>query len=186
MKHIVILLFSILTVSAYGQDKYNYLFSGRLMEIKGTEYVVSKVENSGKMLAVRSQYLLFVNSENGRMKRVDFPKDASIYNIEQIKIDSLQINKVLVTAKTVNLDNSKHIDWNDPTQLIVISPDGVDVMQLTDNNFFASTWVINNKTGNIVVTGHFDSNGNGKHDKDDVYKILLYNLKTLKLVAEMQ
>ncbi|UPK67633.1 hypothetical protein [Chitinophaga filiformis] len=186
MKHIVILFLSILTVSAYGQDKYNYLYSGRLMELKGTEYVVSKVENWGKMLAVKSQYLLFVNTENGQMKRVDFPKDASLHHVEQIKIDSLQINKVLVTAKTVNLDNNKHIDWDDPTQILVVSPDGKDVVQLTDDNFFARDWVINNKTGNILITGHFDSNNNGKYDKADVYKILLYSLRNLKLVAEVQ
>jgi hypothetical protein len=171
-------------MSAYGQDKYNFLYADRLIELKGTDYVLSKVENWGKI--VKSQYLLFINTRNGQSKRIDFAKDASVHLAEQIKIDSLQINKVLVVARTVNLDNSKRIDWGDPTQIILLSTDGQEKVQLTDDKFFVRDWVINCQTGNIVVRGHYDTNNNGKYDKADDYQILLYDLKTLKLASKVQ
>lgn len=185
-KPIFVLLFSILAISAYGQDKYNYLYANRPMELAGTEYVLSKVENWGKMAAVRSQYFLFINTRTGHSTKVDFPRDGSIQWVEQIKIDSLQINRILVIANTVNLDNSKRIDWSDPAQLIVLSVDGQEKVQLTDDNFFVRSWVVNSKTGNIVVTGHSDANGNGKYDKTDEYEILLYDLKTSKLISKVR
>jgi hypothetical protein len=30
----------------------------------------------------------------------------------------------LISAHTVNLDNSKTIDWSDPTQIFILSTDG--------------------------------------------------------------
>jgi hypothetical protein len=185
VKHIFVLLLSMLAISAYGQDKYNYFYGNSLMELKGTEYVLLKVGTWSKMSTVQSQYLLFINTENGQSKRIDFPKGSKIEYEEQVKIDSLKINKVMVVASTVNLDNSKRIDWSDPTQIILFSADGQEIMQLTDDNFFLRTWRINNTTGKIVVTGHYDTNDNGKYDKTDEYEILLYDLKTAKLVARV-
>ncbi|SIN76718.1 hypothetical protein [Chitinophaga niabensis] len=186
MKTILILLFlSVFTISAYGQDKNNYVYFNKLIELGGSDYVIATIENVGKMFSVKSKYLLFINTRNGQSKQVDFTKDASIEKIEQIRIDSLQINKVLVAARTVNLDENKHIDWNDPVQVIIISADGQEKVQLTEDKFFVSTWIINNHTGNMVVTGHYDSNNNGKYDKTDKSEILLYDLKTLKLISKI-
>jgi hypothetical protein len=109
MKKIFILLFTALTVSVYGQDKYNYVHYDKLIELKGTDYVVATIENMGKMYTTNNVYLLFINTRNGQTKQIDFPKDANIRKVEQIKIDSLGINKVIVSANTVNLDNSKSI-----------------------------------------------------------------------------
>lgn len=185
IKHsVILLLFSILTISAFGQQQYNY-FSNSLMELKGTEYILLKEGNWGKMFTVHGHYLLFINTQNGQSKKVDFPKGSIIQYEDQVKIDSLQINKVMVVASTVNLDNSKRIDWGAPTQIILLSTDGQEKVQLTDDKFFIQTWRINNKTGNILVTGHYDTNGNGKYDKADEYQILLYDLKTAKLVSKV-
>ena len=104
-----------------------------------------------------------------------------IKNMIQIKIDSLGINKIIIEANTVNLDNSKTIDWSDPTQLIILSPDGQEKIQLTEDKFFVRTWTVNFKTGTIVVNGNYDSNNNGKYDKTDRNEILIYNLQTLQL-----
>lgn len=187
MKHIVILFFSILTISAYGQDNtYYYIHPDRLVELKGTDYVLSKVETWAKMITVKSQYLLFINTRNGQSKRIDFPRDASVQMTEQIKIDSLQINKVLVVAKMVNLDNGKRIDAGDPTQIILFSTDGREKVQLTEDKFFVRDWVIHSKTGNMVVRGYYDTNNSGKFDKEDDYQILLYDLKTAKLISTVQ
>jgi hypothetical protein len=185
MKHAIILLLSILTISAYGQDKYNYVQFNKLTELKGTDYVIATIENVGKMFSTNGKYLLFINTKNGQSRQVDFPKDAYLQKIEQIKIDSLQINKVIVAANTVNLDNNKHIDWSDPTQIIILSTDGQEKMQLTDDKFFVRVWETNSQAGTIVITGHYDTNNNGKYDKTDKNEILIYDLKTLKLISKI-
>jgi hypothetical protein len=185
MKHLITLFFSLLTIAVYGQDKYNYVHYNKLTELNGTTYVIATIENMGKMFSTNSKHLLFINTQNGQSKQVDFPKDAYIQTIQQVKIDSLQINKVIVTAKTINLDNSKSIDWADPTQIIILSTNGQEKTQLTEDKFFVSTWVINQLTGAMVVTGYYDTNNNGKYDKTDKNEILLYDLKTLKLHSKI-
>lgn len=103
------------------------------------------------------------------------------FDYKKIKNDNLKINNVLVVAKTVNLNGNKSIDWNDPSQIIIFSTDGKEKTQLTEDKYFVRTWVINNQSGTLVVTGHYDTNNNGKYDKEDKNKILIYDLKTLKL-----
>jgi len=186
MKPIIIsLFFSLFAISTYGQDKSNYVYFNKLIELDGSDYVIATIENVGKMFSVKGKYLLFINTRTGQSKQVDFPSDASIGRVEQVRIDSLQINKVLVAGQTVNLDENKQIDWNDPVQIIVISVDGQEKVQLTEDKFFVSTWIVNRQTGTIVITGHYDSNNNGKYDKTDKNQILLYSLKTLKLISKI-
>lgn len=184
MKRLLATILTLLTCIAYGQDKYNYVNFNKLTEIKGTEYVIATIENRGK-IETNSKYLLFINTLNGKTKQIDFPKDAYIGKIEQIKIDSLGINQIFIAAKTVNLDNKKGIDWNDPEQIIILSTDGQEKTQLTEDNFFVRTWLINRHTGAIVITGYYDSNNNGKYDKADKNEILIYDLKTLKLISKI-
>jgi hypothetical protein len=133
----------------------------------------------------KNSYLLFINTLNGETKQIDFPKDAVINSIEQVKIDSLGINEILVVAKTVNLDNDKKIDWSDPKQIFIISTDGQQKTQLTDDNYFMRSFIINKQSGAIVVTGHYDTNPNGKYDKKDKNGIMVFDLKTLKLIRKI-
>lgn len=184
MKQLLIAILTLLTCYTYGQDKYDYINFNKLTEIKGTEYVIATIENFGK-IGIKSKYLLFINTLNGKTKQIDFPKDASIEKIEQIKIDSLGINLIFVAARTVDLDNNKGIDWNDPKQIIILSTDGQEKMQLTEDKFFVRTWLINRFSGGIVITGYYDTNNNGKYDKTDKNEILLYDLKTLKLISKI-
>ncbi|HZL11845.1 MAG TPA: hypothetical protein VFC65_17825 [Prolixibacteraceae bacterium] len=184
MKRLLVIVLTSLTCFAHGQDKYNYVHFNKLTEITGTEYVIATIENRGK-IETNSQYLLFINTQNGKTKQIDFPKDAYIEKIEQIKIDSLGINKIFIAAKTVNLDNNKGIDWNDPKQIIILSTDGQERTQITDDKFFVQTWIINKHTGAIVITGYYDTNNNGKYDKTDKNEILIYDLKTLKMVNKI-
>jgi len=184
MKQLFPIFLTLLTCYTYGQDKYNYVNFNRLTEIQGTEYVIATIENRGK-LEINNQYLLFINTLNGTTKQIDFPKDAYIEKIEQIKIDSLGINLILVAAKTVNLDNNKGIDWNDPEQIIILSTDGQVKTQLTEDKFFVRTRIINKLTGAIVITGYYDTNSNGKYDRKDKNEILIYDLKTLKLISRI-
>lgn len=185
MKKILIITLTFYTLTVYGQDKYNYVHFNKLTEVVGTEYVIASIENWGKMLETKSRYLLFINSKTGETKQVDFPNDSWTEKPEQIKIDSMGINLILVSARTVDLDGKSGIGWNDPTQIIVLSPDGKEKVQLTDDKFFVRTWTINMLTGTIVITGHYDTNNNNKYDKTDKNEIHIYDLKTLKLKSKI-
>lgn len=185
MKHLLTAAFAFLAAAIYAQDKNNYVHYNKLTEVKGTDYIIASVENWGKMMGTNSKYLLFVNTRTGQAKQIDFPKDAFIGKVEQVKLDTLGINKVIVTANTVNLDGNKSIDWNDPTQVIVFSPDGQERTQLTEDHFFVRTWVVNSQTGNMVIAGHYDTNNNGKYDKTDKEGVVIYDLKAMKVVTKL-
>ncbi len=182
MKNILLNILVVLNLTVYAQDKYNYVHFNKLTEITGTEYVVASIEDRGKMFNVKSKYLLFLNTRTGETNQVDFPHDAWIGELKQIKIDSLGIDLIVVEARTIDLDRRKGIDWNDPKQILILSLDGKDKTQLTDDKFFVRTWTVNKLTGTLVVTGHYDTNNNNKYDKADKNEIHFYDLKTLKLI----
>ena len=185
MKQILIATLSLLTLITYSQSKHNYVHFDKLTEVAGTEYVIAYVENFGKINKPKGKYFLFINTKTGEANQVDFPSDANIGNPEQIKIDSLGINLIVVAARAIDLNRKIGIDWNDPTQIIVLSTDGKQKEQLTDNKFFTKAWVVNRQTGTIVITGHYDTNNNNKYDKTDNYEIHIYDLKTLKLINKI-
>jgi hypothetical protein len=83
------------------------------------------------------------------------------------------------------LNGKNGIDWDDPTQIIVLSPDGKEKNQLTESKFFVRAWSVNKLTGTLVVTGHYDTNNNNKYDKTDNNEIHIYDLKTLKLISKI-
>lgn len=185
MKNLLVIALVFLTWTANGQDKYNYVHFNKLTEVVGTAFVIASIENYGKMFESKSKYLLFINTKTGETNQVDFPNDAGIRALEQIKLDSLGINVIVVSAKTVDLDGKNGIDWNDPTQIVILSPDGKTKTQLTENKFFTRTWTVNKLTGTLVVTGHYDTNNNNKFDKSDKSEIHVYDLKTLTLLSKI-
>jgi len=185
MKNVFLIILTILGITAYGQDKYNYVSFNKLKEVEGTAFVIATIENWGKSDGLKNRYLLFIDTKTGHTNQIDFPNEGYFENIEQVKIDDLGINKIIVSAQTVDLDGKKGIDWNDPKQIIVLSTDGKEKNQLTDSKLFVRTWVVNKKTGTIVITGHYDTNNNGKYDKTDKNEIGIYDLKTLKLINKI-
>ena len=184
MKTYLFVLLTIFSATAFAQDKSNYVSFNKLSDLDGTDYVIATLENRNKISAENSS-LLFINTKTGESKQIDFPKDGYIDKIEQIKVDKLNLNKVIVSAKTVNLDGSKSIDWNDPRQIIVLSTDGKEKVQITEDKFFVSTWTVNKQTGIIVITGHYDTNNNGKYDKTDKSEIILYDLNVMKTIKRI-
>lgn len=185
MKQLILFLLILLSLNIYAQDKYNYTHFNKLTEVEGTDYVFATIENMGKIEGVKNRYLLFINTKTGETNQADFPNGSNLEKIEQVKIDDLNINKIIVSAQTIDLDGKKGIDWNDPKQIIVLSTDGKEKVQLTDSKLFVRTWVVNKKAGTIVVTGHYDTNNNGKYDKTDKNEISIYDLQTLKLISKI-
>lgn len=185
MKKILLIILTAISLTTYGQDKYNFVHFNKLTEVDGTKYVIASIENRDKMFETKSKYLLFIDTRTGETNQVDFPSDAGIEKVEQVKIDSLDLNVIVVVARTVDLDGKKGIDWNDPTQIIILSSDGKTKTQLTDDKFFVRTWTVNKLTGTIVATGHYDTNNNNKYDKTDKNEIHIYDLKTLNLICKI-
>ena len=185
MKKLLILALTLLPLASFGQDKYNYTHFNKLTGILGTDYVIATIENWGKMDGLKNRYLLFIDTKTGQTNKVDFPIEGYFEKIEQIKIDELGINKIIMSAQTVDLDGKKGINWNDPKQIIILSTDGKERTQLTDSKLYVRIWAVNKKTGTIVITGNYDTNNNGKYDKTDKNKIGIYDLKTLKLIIKI-
>lgn len=185
MKQFIILTLAFITFTTYSQDKNNYIRFNNLTEVVGTEYVIAFVQNRGKGISAISEHLLFINTNTGDTNRINFSEGANIGKPEQVKIDNLGINLIIISGRTIDLDEKSGITWNDPKQIIVISPDGKEKTQLTDDKFFVSTYTVNKKTGTIVISGHNDTNGNNKYDKTDKSEIYIYDLKTLKLKSKI-
>ena len=61
MKGLFFLALTICAFTSYGQDKYNYASFNKLTEVKGTEFVIARIENWGKMEGIKNRYLLFIN-----------------------------------------------------------------------------------------------------------------------------
>ena len=165
------------------QDKTDYVHYNKLIDIKGTAYVIATVSNYGKAFSNNGKHLLFINTKTGERQRVDFPKESYTDQIEQVKIDKLNINVVIVSANMVDLDGKHGVDWNDPRQLMVFSPDGKQRIQVTEDKFFVQSWTVNSETGNVVIAGHYDTNGNGKFDKTDKNEMVIYDLTAMKVIS---
>lgn len=184
MKYQIAILLSLFAVSSFAQDKV-WVSYNKLTELKGTNYVIAREDRDSKM-SVRSRNLLFINTANGEVHKVELPPKAYITEITQVKNDTVGVNKVVVIAKTVNLDgNRRGIDWNDPEQVLIFSPDGKQQEQITDDRFFVGDWLFNNKTGAITIIGHYDTNENGKQDRYDKHEVIVYDLVRMKLLSRI-
>jgi hypothetical protein len=177
---IFILIINISLYSANAQKISNTY--NKFTNLEGTEFCVASVETwDSKLFGDAHRSLLFINTLTGDKKEINFPQDAKIKEIKQIKIDSLRINQLLVVAGTLDGDGKKGIDWNDPKQVIIFSPSGNEKYQLTEDNFFTGSYGINELTGTLIVSGFFDTNKNNKQDTNENSEILLYDLQTFKL-----
>lgn len=183
MKFISFLLATIVCHNSNAQDKSITIYN-KVTELQGSSYVIASVEDQQKM-AVENKYLLFINTVTGESRQLDVPATSYLERFEQVKIDSHKINKVIVVARTVNLNGNKAIDYYDPRQVIICSTDGIEKVQITEDSFYVSSFTIHRQTGNLVITGHYDTNKNGKIDKGDKSEILLYDLKKMEVIKRI-
>jgi len=175
MKKLLLLVLISLCVSVHGQEKKVQSQFNRLQTIKDSEFVIASMVNYGKLLKTNDS-LMIINSKTGQTTPVLFPQRISVSKIKQVRIKSMGINYLMVTAQTMEKDKSI---FNYQAKLFLISIDGQTVRQITDDNFFTSDWVVNKQVGSIVITGQVDVNNNGKLDSSDKNKILIFDLKTL-------
>lgn len=181
MKYAFLLSLSLLAAAVYGQKKDSDYYN-RLTEVTGSTNVMATLEDWSKKGA-NNNHLLFINTATGQQTRIEFPKDSWIGKIEQIRIDSLNINRVLVVLRTDYADN-KFIDLRErPQKMILLSPDGQEKSVLTADDLLISSWVVNRFAGTITIAGYFDLNRNGKRDGSDKQELLIFDLKTLKAVT---
>ena len=186
MKIFLLFLLTVVAIGANAQDKSGPVIYHNLIPVEGTEFVIASEAPQFKAAEEPDQKaLLFINTVTGETTRVNFQKEALLGKMEQVRLDSLGINMMLLSARTVNANNNKSIDYNDPQQLIAISPDGRKKVQITEDRFFVVSYAINKKNGVLVVTGFSDINKNGKRDAPDKGEILLYDMKGLVLVKRI-
>lgn len=185
MKKILIIGLIALNLNTFGQESLQSAHFNSLSEVSGTEYVIASVEQWENRLVINSKYFLFINTITGETNQIDFPKNSILLEQEQIRIDSLDINVIVVSGKTSDMNGNKLIDLNDPTQIMILSADGEKKTQLTDHTFYTTKWHVNRFTGTIVITGYYDLNANGRFDNKDKNEILIFDLKTLRLISKI-
>ncbi len=111
MKLTSMILFVFIGSIADGQSKFELVSFDRLTEVVGTEYVIASTADHSKIAGANNDHLLFINTRTNEITEVDFPADAHIGELEQVKIDSLGINWVLLSARTVDVQGKNGIDW---------------------------------------------------------------------------
>lgn len=166
----------------FSQNRITYKNTDEIVEIKGSDYAVVQQRVNLKGL-YHSENLVFINTKNNTKKHVYFEKGTVIYNIDHIKIDKLDINKIIVKAKTFKQRERKQ-GHKAPSQLYTFSIDGTNKKKITPNNFYTSEWNINTKTGVLLITGIVDIDNNGRYSKEDKHSMFLYNLVTEKVVIK--
>ncbi|MFV0365787.1 MAG: hypothetical protein ACK5JS_04690 [Mangrovibacterium sp.] len=188
MKHVLFMVCLLWAGSGFGQGKYSTTQFDKLTEVKGSKFVIASVNDWSKNIQTKDRYLLFINTATGESNQMKFPLGSKINQVEQVKIDELGINLILVEAQTVDLDGKTGIDWNDPTQLIILPTSGEGGTKLTEDSFFVRKWSVNETTGTIVVTGYSNnaSKENKYNRKSEQNEIRIYDLKSLKLMHNIK
>lgn len=182
MKKILFAITLLINLLSNGQEKSNEFYYDHLKEVQGTDYVMAYHFGRFKTTDLKSNSLLFVNTKTGVKNQVDFNEKTKIGIPEQIKIDSLGINIIFISVKSIDQNANNKIDWNESSQIFILSTDGKTKTQLTNDDFFVKHLTTNKKTGTMVVSGYFDKNKNNKFDEDDKSEIIIYDLKTFKAI----
>lgn len=185
MKQLSLLLLLCAAQMSFGQSMNFGWRDNGFTEVEGTSYVVKILQKTGKIMRV-SNDLQIIDTKDGSRTIVDFPEDASIHSVTQVKLDDKNLNKLIVTAKTVNLDQDKRIDYDDPLQVLVMTVDGKEKVRITEDRFYVQSWVVNKVTGCIVIAGHYDEDENGKINKEDVAETLVYDLVNMRMIKKLR
>ncbi|OSZ79174.1 hypothetical protein CAP35_13240 [Chitinophagaceae bacterium IBVUCB1] len=182
MKKQLLVALLAMPVCLYAQKKLDYERYNNVVPIDGTEYLYATAEHEGKK-STDNDFLMFINTQTGETKKVEFPKGSQIYKINHIRYDSIGVNKIMLIGKTVDLNDRGGINYNDPTQVIILSVDGKEKNVITSDGYFVNQWYLSAKYGTLTILGYYDSNNNGRNDYNDKAEILVYDLKQMKLLS---
>lgn len=185
MKKSVLFLILLASVFSYGQRNIEMVSFNRLVEVVGTNNMIALEVTTNNIGDINSMSILFINTETGEGKIADIANEYIIQDFKQVRIDSLNINTVLVTARMYDLDLNGRINSKDPVTLLSVGLDGNSITIITPKTYNVRVWGINEKTGTITVAGYYDSNRNGRYDAVEKNEIQIYSLKTYKLIYKM-
>ena len=102
---------TICALTSYGQDKCNYVIFNKLTEVEGTEFVIARIENWGKMEGIKNRYLLFINTQTGQTNQVNFPNEGYFEKIEQIPVTEVTEQITSLTQYNTKGIDSVNIDF---------------------------------------------------------------------------
>ena len=181
------LLFALLVFcnfSVNAQEKKGHVSYNKLVEVSGTDYVIASFDNYHKK-GIVGRHILFINTRTGFSRQVDLGERQYLQSIEQIKIDSIGVNRIVVVVGIYRSENEKDLVIDSWRRILVFSPDGSETLGSEGTIHFANHWLTNNQTGSLVITGYTDSDGDGRHDQTDKNEILVYDLKNMKIISKI-
>jgi len=182
MKRIALTLICFFSLFVNAQTSSGLISFEKLLELKGTPYLLGFVINMTTLGDVNTMSLMSINSSTGKTETVDLPRGAMLIDFKQVKIDKIEVNCVVVLARIYDADNNNRINPRDPISLFIVSPDGKQKTDLTTSDYSVRLWEVNEVTGNLVVTGFYDTNKNGRYDYSEKNEIQIFDLKTLTLI----
>ena len=94
MKKYLLILFCLASFSMYGQVIFELTSFNKLVDVKGSDYMIALEVNTNSLGDVNSMSIMFINTVTGEGKIADIAKEYIIQDFKQVKIDSLGINTV--------------------------------------------------------------------------------------------
>ena len=186
MKRYLLFLFCLASFSMYGQVAFELISFNKLVDIKGSDHVIALEVNTNSLGDINSMSIIFINTTTGKAKIADFAKEYIIQDFKQVKIDSLGINTVLATVRMFDLDMNGRINTKDPITLVSLGVDGETKDIITSKNFSVRVWEVNERNGTVVISGYYDNDRNGRYDPYEKNELLIYVLKTFKLLYKIK
>ena len=183
MKKLVSFVTMLGCMAAGAQEKTTYSEYEKLIDIKGTAYVIATAAAYEKGNTT-GKFILFIDTNTGTSQRVDFPETFTAKALQQIKIDSLGVNLILIRTR-LDVERKLNKDWTDPSQLVLFSPSGKQRTVVTGERFITNVWEVKPETGKLVIAGYQDNNSNGRYDRGDKEEILIYDLVQMKHVSRL-
>ncbi len=171
MRHLLFTLMIFATSISCAKDKQSYMSYSSIYDIKGTDNVVISLTHYNEAHNTRHSFL-FMNVLNGKEKQIDFPENTYPGTVEQVKLDDLNINKIIFLPRSSERAEKKFAKSHASNRMIICTTDGDDVKQITDEGYYIQNWKINEKNGIIVITGY--------HTETRRNEIILFDLKKMK------
>jgi hypothetical protein len=115
------------------------------IEMEGTDVVVLPSVSIFQTAETLTK-VLFLNTQSGVRTEFSLPHNCEISQIEQIRIESLKLNKILIIAQ-----NGRMAAQGGSTLIYLLGPDGNLLSTESLGNRTVSSHVVNEHSGNVVL-----------------------------------